>query len=63
MTLEVSAEAVRTQREKADFLKYIDSQKRYADFHSNRHTFITNLSLVGVLPTTPRSLPATATSG
>jgi len=40
----------RADREKTDFLKYIDSQNRYADFHSNRHTFITNLSLVGVLP-------------
>ena len=35
---------------KSDFLKYIDSQGRYADFHSNRHTFITNLSLAGVSP-------------
>ncbi len=38
----------RSQREKSDFLKYVDSQNRYADFHSNRHTFITNLSLAGV---------------
>jgi len=37
-------------REKTDFLKYIDSHGRYADFHSNRHTFITHLSQVGVLP-------------
>jgi len=38
------------RRKKCDFLKYIDSQGRYADFHSNRHTFITNLSLAGVSP-------------
>ena len=38
------------RRKKCDFVKYIDSQNRYADFHSNRHTFITNLSLVGVSP-------------
>jgi len=38
------------EREKTDFLKYVDSQNRYADFHSNRHTFITNLSLAGVQP-------------
>ncbi|NQT38795.1 MAG: tyrosine-type recombinase/integrase [Planctomycetes bacterium] len=40
----------RVKREKSDFLKYVDSQGRYADFHSNRHTFITNLSLAGVSP-------------
>jgi len=40
----------REYREKTDFLKYVDSQERYADFHSNRHTFITNLSLAGVQP-------------
>ena len=44
------ADGDRSQREKTDFLKYVDSQNRYADFHSNRHTFITNLSLVGVEP-------------
>lgn len=38
------------RRKKCDFLKYRDSQGRFADFHSNRHTFITNLSLVGVSP-------------
>jgi len=38
------------RREKCDFLKYRDSQGRFADFHSNRHTFIANLSLVGVSP-------------
>ncbi len=38
------------RRRKCDFLKYRDSQNRFADFHSNRHTFITNLSLVGVSP-------------
>jgi len=40
----------RPHREKSDFLKYIDSQGRYADFHCNRHTFIPNLSLAGVCP-------------
>jgi len=40
----------RPHHEKSDFLKYIDSEGRYAVFHSNRHTFITNLSLAGVAP-------------
>ena len=38
------------RRKKSDFLKYRDSNGRFADFHANRHTFITNLSLVGVSP-------------
>jgi len=40
----------RAGREKSNFLRYVDSQGRYAEFHSNRHTFITNLSLSGVCP-------------
>ena len=35
---------------KCNFLRCVDSQNRFADFHSNRHTFLTNLSLVGVSP-------------
>jgi len=31
------------RRKKSDFLKYKDSNGRFADFHANRHTFITNL--------------------
>ncbi len=45
-----NANGDRLQYEKSDFLRYRDSQHRYADFHSNRHTFITNLSLAGVSP-------------
>ncbi len=37
-------------REHSDFLKYKDSQNRFADFHANRHTFITNLSKAKVSP-------------
>ena len=33
----------KTERERSDFLKYQDSAGKFADFHSNRHTFITNL--------------------
>ena len=39
-----------------DFLRYKDSQGRYADFHANRHTFITNLGRVGVHPKTAQPL-------
>ncbi len=38
--------AERRRRLQSDFLKYKDSQNRFADFHANRHTFITNLCLV-----------------
>ena len=37
-------------REQSDFLRYKDSQNRFADFHANRHTFITNLSKAKVSP-------------
>ena len=43
-------------REKSDFLSYCDENGLYADFHANRHTFITNLSRVGVKPRTAQSL-------
>ncbi len=43
-------------REKTDFLSYCDENGQYADFHSNRHTFITNLSRAGVSPRTAQDL-------
>ncbi len=43
-------------RKKSDFLSYCDENGLYADFHANRHTFITNLSRVGVKPRTAQSL-------
>ena len=46
----------RHEREKSDFLRYKDSQGRYADFHANRHTFITNLGRAGVSPKTTQEL-------
>ncbi len=46
----------RKSREKSDFLRYQDSKKRYADFHANRHTFITNLCRAGVSPKIAQSL-------
>jgi integrase len=47
---------LREQREKSDYLEYRDQQGRYADFHANRHTFITNLSRAGVSPKTAQTL-------
>jgi hypothetical protein len=38
----------KTNRENSDFLKYQNSAGQFADFHSNRHTFITNLERAGV---------------
>jgi site-specific recombinase XerD len=40
----------RKRREESDFLEYQDEQGMYADFHANRHTFITNLAKSGVSP-------------
>jgi len=38
----------RKQREQSPFLTYQDAEGLFADFHANRHTFISNLSRVGV---------------
>jgi len=38
----------RSEREKTDFLKYEDGGGLFADFHSNRHSFISSLSRGGV---------------
>jgi hypothetical protein len=46
----------KAEREASDFLRYKDSAGRFADFHSNRHTFITNLEHVGVSRRTAQSL-------
>ncbi len=44
------------RREESDFLRYQDDNGLFADFHSNRHTFITNLERAGVSPRTAQSL-------
>jgi len=44
------------RREKTDFLKYQDSDGRFADFHANRHTFITNLCKADISPKTVQTL-------
>ncbi len=46
----------REERENSSFLCYVDDQGRYADFHSLRATFITNLSRAGVSPKTAQTL-------
>ena len=36
------------RRKESDFLSYKDADGLFADFHANRHTFISNLSRAGV---------------
>jgi site-specific recombinase XerD len=48
--------AQRKEREASDFLKYVDSAGKFADFHGLRHTFVTNLCRAGVSPQTAQSL-------
>jgi hypothetical protein len=47
---EAATPAEQTERERSDFLSYRDEAGLYADFHSNRHTFISNLGKAGVAP-------------
>jgi len=46
----------REQRERSDFLAYVDDAGRRADFHALRHTFISNLARGGVHPRTAQAL-------
>jgi integrase len=46
----------RREREKSDFLAYRDHSGRYADFHSLRHTFITQLAQAGISPRMAQTL-------
>ena len=46
----------REEREKSSFLRYQSDAVVYADFHANRHTFITNLVKVGIQPKLAQSL-------
>lgn len=49
-------EAERAKHAQSDYLRYKDREGRFADFHANRHTFITNLARVGVSPNTVQEL-------
>jgi hypothetical protein len=53
---EVKTPKERKEREKSDFLQYQNDAGLFADFHSNRHTFITNLERAGVSPRTAQTL-------
>ena len=46
----------KAKREESDFLKYIDSKGLFADFHTLRHTFITNLCRSNISPKTAQTL-------
>jgi site-specific recombinase XerD len=44
------------RRKESDFLKYRNAAGAFADFHSNRHTFITTLERSGVRPKVAQTL-------
>ena len=46
----------RKRREKSDFLAYRNHAGLYADFHSCRHLFITNLERAGIRPKVAQTL-------
>lgn len=46
----------RRVREMSDVLEYQDDEGLFADFHSNRHTFITSLERAGVSPRRAQTL-------
>ncbi len=54
--VEAAAPDERKVREESDFLRYEDSTGRFADFHSNRHRFVTQLSRSGVSPKAAQTL-------
>ena len=49
-------ESERSKRETSDFLAYESNENVFADFHANRHTFITNLGKSGVSPKLAQTL-------
>jgi integrase len=51
-----SGDENRVEREKSTFLAYRDDAGRVADFHSLRHTFISNLAQAGVHPKLAQSV-------
>ena len=46
----------RKRREQSDFLEYRNADGLYADFHSNRHLFITSLERAGISPKMAQTL-------
>jgi len=53
---EAENEQDRQQREQTDFLLYRNHEGLYADFHSLRHRFITNLERAGLSPKMAQTL-------
>jgi len=53
---EAQDDAERKAREASDFLLYLDSSNRYADFHAMRHGFVSHLAAAGVHPKVAQSL-------
>ena len=51
-----SDEKERKRREQSDFLEYCNHDGLYADFHSNRHLFITSLERAGISPKMAQTL-------
>ncbi len=49
-------EKERKRREETDFLTYCNHDGLYADFHSNRHLFITSLEQAGISPKMAQTL-------
>jgi len=53
---EAPTDRERAERERSDLLTYQDEDGMFADFHSHRHTFISNLSKAGVPLTVAQKL-------
>jgi hypothetical protein len=53
---EVKAIEEQARRKATDFLKYCNADGLFADFHSNRHLFITSLERAGLSPKMAQSL-------
>jgi len=53
---DAETDSEQAERERSDFLTYCDEDGCFADFHANRHTFITNLARAGVPLSTARKL-------
>jgi len=55
--IEVEKDPVeREQRANSDFLTYCNEDGLFADFHANRHTFISNLGKAGIAPKLAQTL-------
>ena len=53
---EAGDEPERHRRDQSDFLSYCNGDGLFADFHSNRHLFITSLEQVGLSPKMAQTL-------